>query len=224
MQDLWLAAFEPVNLLYTILLGFVLLYWLSVLLGAIDLGALDFDIDLDMDVDVDVDADIDIDADAGEASLGGFAGFLHFFNFGKVPFMILMTFVVFPAWMMSIGLNEYFGNGRWWFALAMFIPIIFFSLIAGKILTMPLVPIFSRMNMDAQPIDYIGMVCKLRLPASASRFGQAEVMIDGSSLLIEVKTESDETPIKRGENARIIGKTEDKRYYLVRREVIVDAI
>ncbi|GAB5553454.1 MAG: hypothetical protein Sapg2KO_30450 [Saprospiraceae bacterium] len=225
MQDLWLAAFEPVNLLYTILLGFVLLYWLSVLLGAIDLGALDFDIDadldVDLDVDVDIDADLDVDAETG-GNLGGFAGFLHFFNFGKMPFMIVMTFVVFPAWMMSIGLNEYFGNGRWWFALAMFIPIIFFSLIIGKILTMPLVPIFARMNKTAKPIDYIGLICKLRLPASASRFGQAEVMIDGSSLLIEVKTESDETPIKRGETARVIGKTEDKRYYLIRREVIID--
>jgi hypothetical protein len=219
MQDLWLAAFEPVNLLYTILLGFVLLYWLSVLLGAIDLGAVDFDID--MDVDVDADVDMEVDADAG-GSLGWFAGMLHFFNFGKVPFMILMTFVVLPAWIISIGLNESLGNGRWWFALAMVIPILFVSLIIGKIVTTPLLPLFENLNQVAEPIDYIGMMCKLRLPASASRFGQAEVIIDGSSLLIEVKTESDETPIKRGETARVIGKTEDKRYFLIRREVVLD--
>ena len=117
MQELWQAAFEPVNLFYTILLGLILLYWLSVLVGALDLSALDFDLDVDADMDMDVDVDADIDADAEmESSLGWMAGALHFFNFGKLPFMILMTFVILPAWVLSIGLNENLGHGRWWFA------------------------------------------------------------------------------------------------------------
>lgn len=217
MEALWQAAFEPANVVYTILLGIIILYWITVFLGAIDLGALDLDFDFDADVDMDVDADVDMDTDLG-SSPGWIAGTLHFFNFGKLPFMVLMSFVIIPAWIMSIGLNEYFNQGRWWFPLVMIIPILFVSLIIGKIFSTPFVPLFAKMNTAAEPIDYIGQVCKLRMTASASRFAQAEVNIDGDVLLIEVKTKSDDTPIARGELARIIGKTEDGKYFLIKPE------
>ena len=91
MQALWQAAIEPVNIVYTILLVVVALYWLSVFLGALDLSSFDFDVDADVDVDADLDVDVDADMDVdGEAhtTIGWFAGTLHFFNFGKLPFMI----------------------------------------------------------------------------------------------------------------------------------------
>lgn len=220
MEALWQAAFSPENVVYTILLGVVLLYWLSVFLGAIDLGALDLDFDIDAEVDMDVDADLDVDSEVG-TSAGWLAGALHFFNFGKLPFMVLLSFVVVPAWIASIGLNEYFNPGAWWFPVAMILPILFVSLLIGKILSTPFVPLFAKMNTAAESVDYIGRLCKLRMGASASKFGQAEVAIDGDVLLIEVKTESDDRPLARGDTARIIGKTEDQRYFLVQREVMI---
>ena len=220
MEALWQAAFSAENVVYTLLLGVVILYWLSVFLGAIDLGSLDLDFDFDAEVDMDVDADLEIESEVG-TSAGWLAGALHFFNFGKLPFMVLLSFVVVPAWIISIGLNEYFNPGAWWFPVAMIILILFVSLIIGKLLSTPFVPLFAKMNTAAEPIDYIGRLCKLRMGASASKFGQAEVDIDGDVLLIEVKTESDDTPLTRGEMARIIGKTEDQRYFLVQREVVV---
>lgn len=215
MDALWQAALEPANVVYTILLGIIILYWITVFLGPIDLGALD--LDFDMDVDVDIDADVDVDAEVGSTP-GWIAGTLHFFNFGKLPFMVLMSFVTIPAWIMSIGLNEYFNQGRWWFPIAMIIPILFVSLIIGKIFSTPFIPLFAKMNTAAEPIEYIGQVCKLRLPASASKFGQAEVNIDGDVLLVEVKTASDDAPMSTGEMARIIGKTADGKHYLIQPE------
>ena len=223
MQALWQAAIEPVNIVYTILLVVVALYWLSVFLGALDLSSFDFDVDADVDVDADLDVDVDADMDVdGEAhtTIGWFAGTLHFFNFGKLPFMILMSFVILSMWCLALLSNDYLGHGRWWFALAMVIPILFVSLIIGKVVTTPLIPVFKALDQEAKPIEYIGQICKLRLPASASRFGQAEVIIDGDPLLIEVKTETDNEVIARGETARIIGKTEDQKYFLIKREVI----
>jgi hypothetical protein len=219
MQELLQVAFSSVNLFYTVLLMLVVLYWLSVILGAIDLSSIDFDLDLDADVDLDADIDIDadIDADAGTSS-GWMAGAMHFFNFGKMPFMVVITVVVMSAWLLSILSNYYLGQGSPLFALAMFVPILFVSLMIAKILTTPLVPIFSRLDSTAEPVDYIGMACRLKLPASSSKFGQAEVLIDDTPNLINVKTRSDDEPMGSGEDAVIIGKTDDEKYYLVERK------
>ncbi len=216
MQDLLNAAFAPVNIGYTILMMIVLLYWLSVILGAIDLDAFDLDLDADVDVDADVDLDADVDAEAG--SIGGaIAGVLAFLNFGRVPFMLIMSVVILTAWSLAILTNHYYGNYTWGVALVAFLPIMLVSFIVAKIVSTPFVPLFARFNQVVKEIDYIGHPCRLRLPASADKFGQAEVNIDGDNLLINVKTAEGEDGLASGEEALVIGQTADKRYYLVRR-------
>jgi hypothetical protein len=209
MLELLNAALEPVTMLYSILMVVILLYWGSVIIGALDFSAFDLDFDLD--------ADADIDADGGAATTGWLAGALHFFNFGRLPFMVIMTVVITTAWSLSILGNYYLGHNGWGFALATFIPNLFVSLLVAKGLTAPLVPLFQRLDGTAEAVDYIGRTCRIRLPASASAFGQAEVIVDDASLLISVKTESDELALASGEAAVIVGRTPDRRYYLVRR-------
>ena len=51
LAELWSICVQGPNLPYTILLGFVLIYWLTVILGFLDLSTLDLDVDIDMDVD-----------------------------------------------------------------------------------------------------------------------------------------------------------------------------
>lgn len=216
MQELWNAALSAVNLPYTFLLGLVLLYWISVILGALDISALDFDVDADLDVDVDVDVDVDADVDSDiDAGGGWFATALNFFNFGKVPFMIIMTVVIVSSWAMAIMSNHYWGNYDWLFALAMIGPILFVGLLLAKLLTTPLVPLFDQINKASEPIDYVGQNCRLLLPADHEKFGQAEVTINGDSLLIRVKTAQPGLRLKTGDQAVVIGKTPDKEFYLV---------
>ena len=108
MNELIQTAFAPVNLVYTFLLILVLIYWLFIIIGALDFGSLDLDFDIDADVDVDmdidVDADIDTDVEAGSGA-GWFIGFLHFFNFGKMPFMVIMSFLILFSWTFSMLAN-----------------------------------------------------------------------------------------------------------------------
>ncbi len=217
MQELLQVAFLPVNLFYTILLLLVIFYWLSVILGAIDLSSFDLDFDIDADIDLDADVDVDADVEAGTTT-GWLAGTLHFFNFGKMPFMVIITFVAMSGWVLSILSNYYIGQGSALFALAMFIPILFVNLVVAKILSTPLIPVFKRLDTTAEAIDYVGMECRLKLPASATKFGQAEVLIDDTPNLINVKTENDKDPISSGEQAIIIGKTEDDKYYLIEKK------
>jgi len=208
MQELLNAALAGVNLPYTMLLGLVILYWLSVVLGAFDLSALDFDLDAE------VDTDIDLDADTGDIG-GWFAGALHFFNFGRVPFMLIMTVVVLAAWSMAILGNHYIGNYQIGFALATAIPIVFIGLILAKWLTNPLVPLFEQMNKEAKPMDYIGQACQLILPATHEQMGQAKVTVEDNELLIYVKTAAPGLNLPAGAEAVVIRRAKDESHYLI---------
>lgn len=203
MQALWDAAFSGPNMVYTTLLIVVLLYWLLVLIGTLDFGS------------VDVDLDLDADADAEVGGMEGVAGILHFFNLGKVPFMVILSFAALAMWATSILANHYLSNGSVWFPILFFLPIVFVGLITAKLLTTPLIPIFRSLNTEAEAVDYRGQLCTVLLASTYESVGQAEVNIDGTSLLVSIKTEPSSEPLSRGDQAMILRPTEDEKYYLV---------
>ena len=210
MYELFQAALSPPNIVYSVLLCVVLLYWLSVIIGALDISSFDFDIDLDADMDVDVDADVD----AGSG--GWFMGALHFFNFGRLPFMVVFSFLILGMWSLSILGNHYLGQGSMIFPFVMFIPMLFVSLVFTKIITTPLVPIFESLDKGVEAVDYLGLTCKLLLPATTTQMGQAEVLFNDNPLLINVKvSETEKTPVLKGEEALIVGRSSDERYFLI---------
>lgn len=213
MQALFQEALLPVNIAFTVLLIFVLLYWLTVMLGVIDISS--FDVDLDVDADVDVDADMDVDTDANGNSTGWLGQGLQFFNFGRVPFMVVISFLTLSMWTFSILYNFYIGQGSWNTALILFVPNLAASLLITKLITTPLVPIFRHLDGAASPVDYIGQECVLTLPASTLSMGQAEVMVDDTPLLVNVKPDQDQ-PLQRGEKALIVGTDEEGKYFLVK--------
>ena len=214
MNELIQIAFSPMNVVYTFLLILVVLYWLMVIFGAMDFGSFDIDFDLDVDVDVDVD----VDADLGTGGGGGIAGALQFFNFGKLPFMVIMSFVVLSSWAGSILANYYLGNGSILFGLALIVPNLFVGLCLAKMITKPLIPVFEKMDAGIEPVDYVGMLCKLVLPATNSKLGQAEVLVDDNRLLINVKMEKESTDsLEKGAEALILRKQKNKSYYIIQK-------
>ena len=216
MNELIQIAFSPINLVYTFLLVLVVLYWLLIIIGAMDFGS--FDIDFDLDADVDVDVEVDVDADVSSGSAGNLAGVLHFFNFGKLPFMVIMSFVVLSCWTMSVLANYYFGGGSTLFALALIFPNLFVGLCLTKMITTPLIPVFEKMESGIEPVDYMGMTCKIVLAATASKMGQAEVLIDSSPLLVNVKLESENLDtLEKGVEAIILRKEKNKPYYIIKK-------
>jgi hypothetical protein len=212
MQELLQAALTPANFVYSLLLVIVLLYWLGIIFGALDLSA--FDIDVDVDPDVDMDASVDAGGDGGE--VGWFAGALHFFNFGKLPFMLIMSFVVFFAWAISILAHHYIGHGSLLFSLGLIFPNIAICLILTKIITTPLVPMFKNLDTGEEAVDYIGEECVLTLPANPNKMGQAQVTINNSPFLINVKvSERKPEALYKGDKAVIVGQDKEKKYFIV---------
>lgn len=219
MQELFQAATQTTTLPYTILLLVVILYWVSVFIGILDLGSFDVDVDTDVDVDVDVDTDVEADTDAdGGTGSGWLSGALHFFNIGRVPFMVVMTFLILSAWSISILAHYFADNHSLIFAAALFFPNLFISLIIAKLITSPLVPVFAKLDGTVEAVDYVGLTGTLILPVIGAKIGQLEVREDGAVLLISVKLKQDSgvESMKRGEKCLIVGKSEDGKFYWVK--------
>ena len=210
MNELIQIAFSSVNVVYTLLLILVVLYWLMVIIGAMDFGS--------FDVDIDIDADVDVEADVSASGGGALTGALQWFNFGKLPFMVIMSFVILSSWVGSVLANYYFGSGSAFFAMALVLPNLLVGLLLAKVITGPLIPVFEKMESGIDPVDYVGMLCKMVLPATSSKMGQAEVVIDDNRLLVNVKLENESTDsLEKGVEAIILHKQKNKPYYIIKK-------
>lgn len=214
MTELFQASLSPENVIYTILLVLVLFYWLSIILGVLGMDGFDIELDVDADVDIDIDADIG----AGGSADGWFAGALHFFNFGKLPAMVIISFVILFAWLINLLMNHHLGNGSLTFAIIMMMPNLFVSLVLTKLITTPLIPIFQQLNTPEEDINFKGMICKLTVSANKLKKGQAEVIYKNRSILIYVKVDEEEVDqIKKGEQAVVLRPSKDASYFYIRK-------
>ena len=172
------AVFVAANALSTGILLFVLAYWLIVIFGFLGTDFLDFDIDADLDVDADVDADID----SGSGDLSWINQILTFFNLGKIPFMVWLSFLSFPLWFINVNINNFLGIENFFVGLITFLLAAIPSLFIAKFATWPFVGFFERMDKDSKPKSIVGKVGSVIIPADHDSKGQAEVNYEGSFL------------------------------------------
>jgi len=215
MTELFRAAFHPGNLIYTILLMVVLVYWITVFIGLLDLDFMD--VEVDSEVDLDMDTEVDVDADAYTEIEGG--GWLikgmSFFNLGKVPFMVFFSFLALTLWSLAMFAFDRFGEGIPWIGLFILLPNFFLSLFITKGLTWPFLPIFRSLNREASSYkDLVGKVAVLRMEALPQKRSQAEVLNGDHSFLINVRSE-DEQIHKKGEKVLLVEYREEKNEFLI---------
>lgn len=239
MGELITAAFSSSNLFLTFLLGLVSLYWLSVIVGAIGMDSLDFDLDLDADIDIDVDVDVavdvdvdaDVDADTDTSSVGStgfdsngevslFIGTLRFLNFGRVPFMVLLSTIILSLWSISIYCNH---DASWinpgnstTMAAVLFFPNLIASLLLSKVFTAPLVPIFAKLNTAEKALVIDGKVGTLMTSIKEEETGQLKIDINGSIVSLSVQSNDGKT-IQKGDKVVVIEKMDDGKAYIVQK-------
>lgn len=206
MLELLEFSITGVNVIPTVLLIFVIVYWLIVILGVIDVDT----VDIDLDVDVDVDADIDV-----EVELGGLASVLSFFNIGHMPLMIFLTFFALPLWVSTILINDFLGIHSFLLGLVTFLPLFIGSLFVAKFLTIPIANFYRKIRQDTEAVKYIvGQICVAKLPISDKSLSQAEIKVNGTSVLINAKTRNG-LSITKGEQALVVEHNEGEKYYYV---------
>lgn len=211
MKELWEQAILPYNLPFTILLGLVVVFWITTLLGAVSMDSLD--------IDIDADADLDASGNDGDMSFGGMAAaMMRVVNAGYIPLTIVLSILILMMWISSILLNYYFNPAHSILMATLFVVAAFvLGVIATKAITQPLVPFMRRLKEaeDAAPvIGEMGIVRSIQLD---SQYGQVEVeRPDGAPALLNAKLGSDAEPVSRGTQVVIVSMDESTGVYLVR--------
>lgn len=205
MQEFLDLSFSGVNLIPTILLIFVMVYWIIVILGAIDVDTLDIDIETEIELDTDGDVEV-----SGE----GLSSVLSFFNIGHMPLMIFLSFLAFPMWVLSLWSTDFIGIDNVLINSGLLLVSFIASLFIAKFLTTPIAKFYMKLRLQDEAINPIGKRCKVLLTVKSDSLGQAEIKANGTSILISAITR-DGLEIKKGESALVIDHIKDGNHYLI---------
>lgn len=211
MPELLKNAFTGGNLIPTVLLILIVLYWLIAIIGAIGFDILDLDFDLDLDF-----------AD-GE---GPFYALFAFLKVGELPLMFVVSIIILNFWI--IAMFMYYlpipVGGR--LNSILLIPAFILSVFITRVETFPLRLIFRHTNIeevnDDLGVTIIGQLCTLKCPVEDGRLGQAEIERDGAPFVINVKAENEGVSFRKNETAFVIRKDLEKDlYYIVKNEGVL---
>ena len=211
MPELVKNAFTGGNIIPTVLLILIILYWLVAIIGAIDFDFLDFDFDLDLDF-----------SDAG----GPFYALLAFLKVGELPFMFVVSIIILNFWIIAM-LMYYLPipvGGR--LNTILLIPAFILSVFITRIETYPLRLIFRNTNLeddsDNPDITVVGQLCRLKCSVENGRLGQAEIERDGAPVTINVKAENEGVSFRKNEIALVVRQDIEKNlYYIVKSEGVL---
>jgi len=222
VNELLQSSLQFPTVVFTVALGIALVYWLFVLLGALDLDLLgsghpDFDVDVS-GVHADVgdasgghdaggghDADGDADADGG--------GVWTMLGLGTVPLTISISFILLVGWVGSLLAMHYLvgdsGIGK-----ALLLPLmLILALPIAALLVKPLAPVF-RIKEGKSNADYVGHVCTITTNTVDDTFGFANIEDGGSLVQISVRCDK-AGKLARGDKALVIEFDPARRTFVV---------
>jgi hypothetical protein len=226
MTQLLDAATQFPTVVFTVGLGIALLYWVFVIVGALDLDVLGGG-------DVSGAAKGIGDAIAGAGKGAGDAlgaakgagdaagvhdgGFWHALGLATVPITISVSVVLLIGWIGSILAMQYLpavtGDLAGWLAPLVFFVVLVAALMAGGRLVRPLAPLFVVREAKTNR-EYVGSVCTLTTGRVDHDFGQATVEEGGTVLVIPVRCDRDNT-LARGQRALIIDYDTARNAYVI---------
>ena len=210
MKEIIELSFEGMNYPFTILLVLVLLYWVTVFLGLLDLEFLDFNIEADVDLGNDVDVDVCNDVDGGIGDFMFLNNILEFLNIRYVPLMFFLSFFALSGWFVSIIGNRLLGD-NFILGLVLFLPNIVFSALIGKFFTQPFVKVFKKMKTQEMELrNAVGKIVTVTLGADDNKIGQGEIEVDNVTELIMFKCTAG-TSLLKGNKALVIEMIDDNQ-------------
>ncbi|WP_143014906.1 DUF1449 family protein [Glycomyces harbinensis] len=164
-------SFPPV--VFTFGLVLVVLYWLTVIIGALDVDIVDFGTDSDAEVEA-----------------GG--GFWSAFGFGAVPFTVVLSLWITLGWIVTVLGTTWVRRSDMFIppaasGIAVLVAGIGVGMLGANLLTRPLAKLFEEAPATAHA-DLVGKVCVVRSGTVTLDTGQAEITDEeGHLLLINVR-------------------------------------
>jgi hypothetical protein len=243
MHEVFAESITWANLPFTVFLGIVVLYWIMVALGALDMnlfGEVDADLHTDVHVDAHVDGAADVDGDMDGHPLipgdpphltgdkgggiskeltGNDSSFLvqalAFLNVGQVPVMFVASVLVLCLWLGSMLANHYFTGGSVSLVAAAIIPNLIVSVIVTRYVTLPFRPLFRALTKERdEQVTVIGQRCVIVTSEATPEFGQAEIKTDGAPLLLNVRTMND-ARLSRGDVAVVVRRDTERDFHFI---------
>jgi hypothetical protein len=196
-QELIHISVAGVNLTISILLILMLLYWISVIFGALDIDILQFDFD------VEAEGDADLDLQSG----GAFQGLMLYFNIGCVPVTVWLSFLIFTCWILTVLECYYLNPGiNPLLSLAFVLPNLIIGMYVAKFATAPLKKVFEAMA--PKNITHKSLIGQRATVASSTvthKFGQILIKTDGAPITLNAVTEGT-TEIPKGASVILTGE------------------
>jgi len=207
MEMLLDVASQFPTLIYSTLLGIVVIYWIVGLLGLVDL---DFSGDVDLDIDVDSDVDI---------SVGGLAGLMLTFGLTGVPFTLVISIIILICWLISFYLQFYIlawlPDGWLYYLMGSVASFIVFlvSLPLTAVVIRPLKGMFKSVE-TATSHDLVGKNATIATGTVSETFGQARLFNNGAEILLDVRCDQEHN-LKTGDNVLLIEYLQEQHTYMV---------
>lgn len=172
------------TVVFTLLLGVSLLYWLVATLGLLELDALDNLFIGDMD----------------SAEVGGLAALLNKVGLGRVPLTIIFTLIFLFGWVICFAGVRLFMPATDAFALRFVMGAVIFAaslvlaLLATIVALRPVHAMLRKIPTDDEPKIVIGRTGVVRSASVSPTQGYATVDDGGAGLILQVRTASGELP------------------------------
>ena len=189
---------------FSLLLVLLVLFWLSVILGAADVSLFDFDLD--------VDADVDVSAEPGDHNF--FRGVAEFFNLGEVPFMVLFSFFIVFTWTSLMVIDSTINTADYaMISWGVLLPTMIISALIAKYCSAPFGKVFNYMNNNPEDQDKAVGSKAILLQNTDEDHGRAS--IDTHSAPIEILCYTDAEILNKGDEVLVLSWNENRRKYLV---------
>jgi hypothetical protein len=205
MEQLFQVASQFPTVIYSVLLGIVVVYWIIGMIGIIDL-------DFSGDVDIDIDSDVDVSA-------GGLTGLFLTFGLSKVPFTLVISIIILICWLISFYLQLYLLSwlpGGWLYYIAgaaSDIVVFFISLPITAIVIRPLVGMFNSVEASSSR-NFVGHDAIIATSSVTLTFGQARLFNNGAEILVDVRCDPQHI-FKLGDKVLIIEYSQESHTYIV---------
>jgi hypothetical protein len=205
MEQLLDVASQFPTVIYSILLGIIIIYWIVGLLGVIDL-------------DFSGDTDLDLDGDIG-SSANSLSGLFLTFGLTGVPVTFVISILILICWLISFYLQLYLLTwlpDGWLYYLVGAISnvmIFFISLPITAIMIRPLKGMFKNVETTSSN-NLVGKDATIATSTVSETFGQARVFNNGAEILVDVRCDPEHI-FKQGDKVLVIQYLKENHAYIV---------
>ena len=231
MPELLAVVFAFPTVVFTVLLGVVLVYWLFVVLGAVHIDGLGGDhsglldgggahgIDVGdvhgVDLDGGAGGDGDLDAGDNDGALGAVANALHL---KSAPASVVLSVLITLSWLLSVLAMEAVtgvltGVAHTIAGVAVFVVAPMIALVLTSFVVRPLARLFVPHTAKGHR-DLVGKVCVVRTGSVDAGFGEATMEDGGAGLVVRVRVDG-ESALRRGDQAIIVAWDEARDAFTV---------